>query len=104
MSLRPPSSLSPGRSGTLSALDYELAAEKAEALARAGRRVEAALEALAEARSQARDIDGLLNDAADAVFALFIQRELCGMRDQADTIRRYAISKDVVARLGVVRR
>ena len=48
--------------------------------------------------------DGTLMDAADKVWAFFIQREMCGLRSQKDAIRRYAIPPEVIARLGVVRR
>ena len=48
--------------------------------------------------------EALLDTAADAVWAFFIQREICGLRDQRDLIRRYDIPKEVLARVGIVRR
>lgn len=100
--LRPPSAYA--GSGTAPdppwLLDYEIAAEKASSLGRAGRRVE---EALAELRG----FDGepasrlpLLKEAAEAVYAYFIQRELCGMRRHQDLIREYQIPNEVLVRLG----
>ena len=46
----------------------------------------------------------LLDDAADKVWAFFIQREICGLRSQKDAIRRYGIPPEVMARLGIVRK
>lgn len=86
-------------------LDIELAGEKADALARAGRKAEEALSRLAAARNQKNaSLDALIDTAADAVFALTIQRELCGFRNQQDMIRRYEIPGDVMARVGITRK
>lgn len=108
MSFKPPASLlSSSQNGLITPLDLELAGEKADALGRAGRKAEAALAALAEARAEGRavaDLDALRNAAADAVFALTVQRELCGLRNQNDMVRRYAIPSDVMARIGISRR
>jgi hypothetical protein len=49
-------------------------------------------------------IEALLHAAADAVFGLMVQRELCGLRNQGDMIRCYAIPADVMSRVGIVRR
>jgi hypothetical protein len=84
----------------LDALDYEIAGEMASALGRAGRRVE---ETLARLREKEEDLDArpaLLRDAAEAVHAYFIQRELCGMRRHDAVIREYDIPKAVLVRLG----
>ena len=106
MSFRPPNFLlssSPG--GTLTPLELELAGEKANALARAGRKAEEALARLAAARDQeSTDLDVLIDAAADAVFALTVQRELCGLRNQSDMIRRYDVPRDVMARVGITRK
>ena len=105
MSFKPPSfliSATPGQA--LSALDVELAGEKADALARAGRKLEAALAKLETARASGNALSDALDDAADAAWALFIQRELCGLRRQADAVRLYGIPKDVMARLGAGKR
>lgn len=106
MSFRPPAFLLTSSSGaTLTPLDLELAGEKADALVRAGRKAEEALAKLLAARSQeGADLDPLIDAAADAVFALMIQRELCGLRNQADMVRRYGVTSDVMARVGITRK
>lgn len=85
-----------------SVLEHELLAEKAAALGRSAARVEASLE-----RLRAHDLAGdgvdrgaLLLDAADAVWCFFVQRELCGLKDQAAVIAQYSIPREVLARLG----
>jgi hypothetical protein len=96
MSLRPPERFaSAGSAHDL--LDYEIAAEKAAALGRAGRKAEVALSRLREGAGE-RQV--LLGEAAEAVYAYFIQRELCGMRRHEAVIRFYDIPKTVLARLG----
>lgn len=106
MSLRPPSRYSADAlgsgpwSGGPNPLDHEIASEKAAALGRAGERVEKALRRLAEAGRESPQRAALLRDAADAVYAYFIQRELCGMRRHQDVIRDYAIPPEVLVRLG----
>jgi hypothetical protein len=109
MSVRPPQSFShPGlvNSG-FNVLEYEMQAERAAALGRQGVKVEEALAALRawnEARDGAEKRENLLFDAADAVWAFFIQREMCGMRNNRDIITRYGIPKEVLARVGTVRK
>ncbi|MFN7009477.1 MAG: DUF6665 family protein [Allorhizobium sp.] len=103
MSFRPPASLAPTTGTTLLALDYELAAEKADALGRAGRKAEMALAELSRAKAAGADADvlsALVNTAADLVWALFIQREICGFRSQADAVERYQIPREVLIRVG----
>lgn len=108
MAFRPPQNLtSPGNHQTsLNALDYEIMAERADALGRCGLRVEAALAALtafdaAGGTGPARE--ALVDAAADLTWAFFIQRELCGFRSNRDVIERYRIPREVIARVGVVR-
>lgn len=85
-------------------LDHELAEEMAIALGRAGRTVEerlsrlAAHEAAAELQGEARA--RLLKEAAEAVHAYFIQRELCGLKRHDDVIRDLAIPRAVLVRIG----
>lgn len=101
MSVRPPtifSQLDP-RQSALDALGHEIQGEKASSLGRAGRLVEESLLRLEENRDAARR-EELLRDAARAVYAYFIQRELCGLRRHGDVIREYAIPPAVLARLG----
>jgi hypothetical protein len=104
MSLRPPSSYLENASGTspINVLEYELMAERADSLGRAGQRAEAALLKLKDA--SAEDREDLLDEAAREVYALFIQREICGLRNGREVIARYGISGAVLARLGVTRK
>ena len=108
MTVRPPKALSPtfSTTGAFNVLEYELLAARAEALARHGLKVEKALAALSELKGEVvPDLrERLLDEAADAVWAFFIQREICGLRDSRDAVRRYGIPKEVMARLGIVRR
>ncbi len=107
MSFRPASSFTRSDGTTLLAPDYELAAEKADALGRAGRKVEAALAALEKAKTggaAASPCAELTDEAADLVWALFVQRDICGFRSQAGAVERYQIPRDVLARVGIGRR
>lgn len=100
-SLRMPQSLV-RRLGTDSAdaiLRYELMEEQAHSLGRAGRKVEAALKALAE-HPGGDDRPAVLKAAADAVWGFFVQREVMGLRDRNSVIAQYGIPREVLARLG----
>lgn len=109
MSVRPPQSFyQPGFTNTgFNVLEYEMMSERAAALGRQGLKVEEALAAL-NAWNPNRDSeaqrDNLRNDAADAVWGLFIQREICGLRNNREIIKRYAIPGEVLSRVGVVRK
>lgn len=88
-----------------SPLDVEIAAEKAASLGHHGRRVEqamAALRAFDAAPDSSDERAALLQAAAREVWAFFVQRELCGLRDQREVIRHYGIPGEVLARLGAV--
>ena len=100
MSLRPPQNYAHGNltKSSLDVLQYELMAERADSLGRAGLKAEAALARLAESNEE--DKQTLIDAAADAVYWLFIQREMCGLRNGRDVIARYAIPGVVIARLG----
>ena len=109
MTVRPPQSLSPSLSkdSGLNLLEYELMSERADSLGRHGLKVEKAIAAhcvLDDAGTTPERREQLLNDAADAVWAFFIQREICGLRSNRDAVQRYGIPKEVMARLGIVRR
>ncbi len=109
MTVRPPQSLSPSftRDSGLNLLEYELMSERADALGRHGLKVEKAIAALSVLEDAATTPDRreqLLNDAADAVWAFFIQREICGLRSNRDAVHRYGIPKEVMARLGIIRK
>ncbi|EJC63581.1 hypothetical protein Rleg5DRAFT_0265 [Rhizobium leguminosarum bv. viciae WSM1455] len=109
MSVRPPQSFRQSeqdRNG-FNVLEYELMSERADSLGRHGLKVEAALAALkawAANRQTGEDRERLLNEASDAVWAFFIQREICGLRNNRDAIQRYGIPNEVIARLGAVRK
>jgi hypothetical protein len=104
MSLRPPSHYqhNPAGKSPLNLLEYELMAERADALGRAGLKAEAALQRLGEAAPE--DREALIDAAAAEVYAMFIQREMCGLRNGRDVIARYGIPGVVIARLGVTRK
>jgi hypothetical protein len=110
MSVRPPSSFAAASVSEVlfDALGHEILAEKASALGRAGDRAERQLARLkAHGRSPVESDEAyeklrsqLLKEAADAVYAWFIQRELCGFRRHDSVIREFAIPKEVLMRLG----
>jgi hypothetical protein len=112
MSPRPPSH-PPGASLSdvlFDALGHEILAEKASALGRAGEKAESALARLkahAGAPADSPPAPGhdslrkaLLKEAAEAVHAFFIQRELCGLRRHDAVIRELGIPREVLVRLG----
>ncbi|RLQ88341.1 DUF6665 family protein [Notoacmeibacter ruber] len=115
MALRPPSRYRDAMESIADrsdALGYEIAAEKASSLGRAGKSVGEALEALRQFEAE-NDADQnrlgeteramrseLLRRAARATHAYFIQRELCGLRRHHDAIAQYRIPQSVLARLG----
>ncbi len=103
MAVRPPQNLSGGfrfETGA-SILDAEIAGEKANNLGRVGRAAEAALARLKDpeiVEAEGREV--LLKAAAQAVWAWFIQREACGLRDHKPIIRDFDIPRAVLVRLG----
>ena len=92
--------------GAFNVLEDELTAEKATSLGHHGRQVEKAIAAL-RGFDPAGDPDErmrLVRKAAREVWAFFVQRELCGFRDQKDAIRHYGIPGEVLVRLGAIER
>jgi hypothetical protein len=87
------------------ALDYEVAQEQASALGRAGRALEAALNALSDFDGAAtEDRAGraeLVQNASDALWCFIVQRECCGLRDPRPVIRAYRVPAEVQNRMGV---
>src|SRR5437660_4060496 len=93
----------------LAGLGYEIAQQKASALGRLGRQLEAALSAL-EAYDGARgglsanhDRDAreaLVAEAAQALWYFVVQREVCGFRDSACIMRDYRVGREVWSRMG----
>jgi hypothetical protein len=103
--VRPPRSFNPSNTaGTgLGILEYELMSERSAALGRQGLKVEEALAALQDGEARGKDVveqENLLDAAAEAVWALFVHREICGLRNSRDVIQRYGIPGKVLARLG----
>ncbi|MEZ5808585.1 MAG: DUF6665 family protein [Zhengella sp.] len=82
------------------AFHYEAAADMAVSLGMAGRKAEAALAALRHAKRNDPARPDRLKDAARAVHAYFIQRELIGLRRHDIIIREMDIPKEVLVRLG----
>jgi len=85
-------------------LESEVLAEKASSLGHHGRQVE---QALANLRAFSGDPEArlaLVRKAAREVWAFFVQRELCGLRDQKEIIRFYEIPPEVLVRLGAIER
>ena len=84
-------------------LEADLMAEKASSLGHHGRLVEqamAALRAFDPASGDAEVRARLVRQAARHVWAYFVQREACGMRDHRHVIKDYGIPGEVLARLG----
>jgi len=91
-------------------LDYEFGQEKASALGRMGRALEAAITALAEfdgsipgdtslsaGRHSRAD---LVSRASVALWHFIVQREACGLRDMRQVMRDYRVPPEVAARMG----
>ncbi|MEH2527869.1 MULTISPECIES: DUF6665 family protein [unclassified Bradyrhizobium] len=91
------------RSG-YAALEYEIAEERASALARLGHRLEVALTALAAcprtADSDRKIRDGLVEQAGYALWLFVVQREACGLNKIDHVIKVYGVPNEVVARMG----
>ena len=89
-------------------LQYEIAEERASALGRLGRRLEAALTALAAcprtADSDRKIRDGLVEQAGYALWLFVVQREACGLRKIDHVIQVYGVPREVVARMGPLAR
>jgi hypothetical protein len=86
-------------------LDAEILAEKASSLGHHGRQVERALAALRNFDAEPGDTETrrqLVANAAQEVWAFFVQRELCGLRNHKDAIVHYGIPNEVLARLGAI--
>ena len=100
--LRLPQSLSTqlSRDAGPSALEREILGEKAASLGRAGRLVETALGDLNNFCGASGERPRIVQRAADAVHAYFVQRELCGLPNHDAPIMDYAIPAEVLARVG----
>lgn len=81
------------------ALEHEIAAERASSLGGAEARVKAAIAGLASAKT---DRDIWLDEARQAVWGYFVQRELLGFRRHSDVIRDLNIPPEVLSGLGTM--
>ncbi len=101
MALRPPKSIAKvvNPETGLSMMEVEMRAETASSLGHHGRKVEAALKRLETAGEETREEH--LRGAAREVWAYFVQREMCGMRDHRLIIREMGIPDAVLRRMGI---
>jgi hypothetical protein len=91
-------------------LEHEFAQEKASALGRLGRALEAALAALFELDNggpaaqfpaeQRERRAALVERASIALWHFIVQREACGLRDMRNVLRDYGVPAEVAARMG----
>lgn len=105
MSLRPPRLLAEARLRAdqgINLLESEMLADKAASLGHHGRLVEQAMAELRAFQGAPEERLKLVKQAAREVWAFFVQRELCGLRDQKEIIRFYGIPPEVLVRLGAV--
>ena len=93
-------------------LEHEFAQEKASALGRLGRALEAALAALAEFDADhspgASSADrrplraSLVAEASVALWHFVVQREACGLRGTRHVLRDYRVPPEVAVRMGAL--
>lgn len=112
MTVRPPNFLSGLRPPETpqSALDHEIAQEKASTLGRLGRKLEetlGALHAFDAARREEADPQydpsarrTLVAEAGTALWNFIVQREVLGLRDGARVLRDYQVPDEVRDRAG----
>ena len=91
-------------------LEHEFAQERASALGRQGRALEAALAALCELGSSQPAAElpaeqralraALIERASIALWHFIVQREACGLRDMRSVLRDYRVPAEVAARMG----
>src|SRR5262245_3134647 len=82
-------------------LEYEIVQERAVALGRLGRRLEAALAASPRTANCDRKIrDRLVEQAGYALWLFVVQREACGLNDSARVMQDYGVPNEVYARMG----
>lgn len=90
-------------------LEYEFAQEKASALGRLGRALEAAIAALAQFDAEhprsgsvpaGRARAELVAQASVALWQFVVQREACGLHDMRQVLRDYRVPAEVASRMG----
>lgn len=87
----------------MASIESAIVAEKAASLGHAGHLLQKALTAL-EAASEGENREALIDAAAERAFAYLTQRELCGLRDQAQAVKDFNIPGFVMARVGATKR
>src|SRR3954463_10309809 len=113
MTVRPPRALAPKINiwtDNSTALDYEIAQEKASTLGRLGRALEAALAALKALDAQTIEATletrakrkALVAEAGHALWMFVVQREALGLRDSRQVMRDYRVPPDVQSRMGMM--
>jgi hypothetical protein len=108
MVLRKPRNLA-GGGGDVDVLQYEILQEKAAVLARLGRKLQAALDRLAEFDAAARpgsaqERDALVAAAGEALWYFVAQREVLGIPDTEGMMRQLGVPREVRLRMGLDRR
>jgi hypothetical protein len=93
-------------------LEYEFAQERASALGRLGRALEAAIARLArfDCEHPREGSPGenphqravLVSEASIALWHFVVQREACGLRDMRHVLRDYRVPAEVAARMGAL--
>ncbi len=100
------------RPSSVKLLEQEFAQERAAALGRVGRALEAALSALAEldnsrseqefSRPRRDKRSALVEQASVALWHFVVQREACGLPDMRQVLRDYRVPAEVAARMGAM--
>jgi hypothetical protein len=93
-------------------LEHEFAQERASALGRHGRALEAALRELfeldlargcSEHSAEHRALRAaFVEQASVALWQFIVQREACGLRDMRAVLRDYHVPAEVAARMGIL--
>ena len=94
-------------------LEHEFAQEKASALGRLGRRLEAALAELANfeaahpnqrlhSPAQRAAREALMATASMALWQFIVQREACGLRDLRQVLRDYRVPQQIAVGMGAM--
>jgi hypothetical protein len=93
-------------------IEDEFAQEKASALGRLGRALEAKLAALAQfdarqgretlSSEQRQSRTSLVAEASSALWHFAVQREACGLCDMRYVLRDYGVPAEVAARMGAL--
>lgn len=87
--------------GGFAVLEHEVMAERAASLGAAEQRVQKTMTAYHAAEKDQREQE--LAEAQKAVWAYFVQRELCGFKRHQDVIAAFSIPREVLNGLGAIR-